>query len=320
MVRFVKKIQVGVDIKDPIGVATDENNLLEILRNRFEGKCYNKCFIEKITKIVRMGECVIEQTGHPTLGTIPVIFLAEVIEYGAGEIINNCVVQQVNNEMIVCSTNTAAILIKFHPMFKSIRTGQIISVRVGRAQYRINTEKISVSAVPFVPGTGCGVYKITEGDFITESVKKMLEEIAAEEKRLAAMAKNDTKLYESFKKLLYARDTDAMPKGCTVIDLKKIVSRGVEKYVGKFITRHFLQDLSLYKAVIMNEADDLPGGVYQHVEIDAVMFEILNDYYSYIKTLGDYIEIYSSPKILEDHKNLWLIYKKNQKSGAEPEK
>src|SRR5690606_4726605 len=96
-----KNIEVGIDILDPINVFTDFDNITRILVDHYEGKCFRGCFIKKINKILRIGDCVINQDGSPTFGTLPVMIEVSAIVYAIGEVINGCVVQNRSKDNII---------------------------------------------------------------------------------------------------------------------------------------------------------------------------------------------------------------------------
>ncbi|QYB17651.1 hypothetical protein PV-S19_0287 [Pacmanvirus S19] len=312
-----KNIEVGVDIRDCIGIYTDPENMIHILADRFEGKCYRGCFIKSINRILRIGECLINQDGVPGFGTIPVIMEVTAIVYAVGEILNGCVVQKKDkNGIIVCGTDIAAIMLIAHKSLESINKGQLISVRVGNVRYSQGSPKVSINAIPYIFNHRPMIYKIGN---ITEPVKillsNVLERISQEEKEMELLKKQKARAWETFSQLLYAyKEEQKPPKGAIVHSLLDIV-KNVDKNI-KYISRDSRIDLSTPNVYSYTDvqADSIPSGAVVRNELPTnnVLIILLEDYCSHLRTIREMIDIYSTEELLSSHRNLWQIFKKNK--------
>ena len=85
---ITKVIEVGIDIHNCINIYSDGDNIKHILIDRFEKKCFRGCYIKTVDRILRTSECIINQDGSPTYGTLSVIFEVTAVVFADGEIIN----------------------------------------------------------------------------------------------------------------------------------------------------------------------------------------------------------------------------------------
>jgi hypothetical protein len=60
--------------------------------------------------------------------------------------------------------------------------------------------------------------------------------------------------------------------------------------------------------------DTFPDGAKVRTDLptSTVMVLMLEDYCAHLRTIREMIDIYSSEKLLLDHRNLWQIFKKNK--------
>ena len=330
--RIEKVIEVAIDIRNPIEICTSTDSVRQIIAHKFERKCFRGCFIIKVLKINRIGDCKISQDGHPDHGTLPVCFTVEAEEYAGGEIINGCQVTKVAEGAIICQTSIASIWIKQQDISKGIREGQMISIRVGMARYVIGAEKISVSGTLLLPLKFPVLYQINETKYNREFLDNVVERIKferAELEKIRGSHKDGKILIDTFTQTLYACKEDnvlsARPPplaktipSLTVLDIMKVIEMEIPAdYVGKCFTRSFVQSLVQPTTLLMNK-DDLPAGSAWgtakviSMSTTNVLLVLLEDYCSYLRTLREMIGIYSTAEIIKDHTNLWLILAKSR--------
>jgi DNA-directed RNA polymerase subunit E'/Rpb7 len=220
---IIKEISVSLDIYDPIGLYTDlENNLMDLLTRNYEGKCIASCFVKKIIRIKRIGECMINQDGDPNFGTIAIIFEAHALIYPTGEVINGCKVinRDKSTGLIIGAIGTTSIMVAAHKYFESIIPGQLISVVVSAAKYNVHSSKVAVSAVPYLPSRDREIYKlignITSAELVNNLISKIREE---EEIGLKVKAANE-KAWSTFESLLYPYNAaPTVPAGAKTVDI-----------------------------------------------------------------------------------------------------
>lgn len=312
---ITKVIEVGINVQNCIGVYTDPENIRQILVERYEGYCIAGCLIKKIERILRLSECRITQDGSPNFGTISVIFEATAIVYAVGEIINGCVVKNKHKSgIIVCSTGIASIMLESHPMLDSITIGQIISVRVRAVKYNSSSSEIAVNAVLYVPHKESIIYKVgTLNEQGKTLLANVLERIEFEETEMKNLKKDNAKAWETFDQLLYAyKEVQPAPPGAKVLNLKEIVKSGFNGV--QYLSRDPRINLST-----PNVYGYIAGSVFSNDEklrtefpTSTVMILMLEDYCAHLRTIREMINIYSTEKLLLDHKNLWQIFKKNK--------
>lgn len=304
--KIITSLVVGLDIKDCIGVCANDEAIMGILVNKYESKCYMGMFIEKVNSVKVQGECIINQHGAPTFGTMSIICEVTAIKYPAGEVINGCVVENKDKSgVIICGTNIAKIMLASHPSFESVTKGQIISVRVGSTKYWPGANMISVNAIPYLPSVKFSVYKLD----VAANDKLLLDDVLArieyEEAQAKDIKKTNVKAWDFFDQLLYAYASgQKAPKGATEVNINELL-----KPTGKarYVSRDPRINLSL-------------PIVYEYKEADAdsivgsgnVLVAIFEDYCSHLRTIRELIDVYSTGELITAHKNLWQIFKKNK--------
>src|SRR5581483_4275703 len=147
---ITKSIQTGLDIQSPIDVYSDaRTNIMNILRDKYQGKCHFGCYVKSIVDIVNISECIMSSEGSNVYGKVNIQFEIEAIVYVPDEIINGCIVVNKDKKgIIVAQSEYAAIYLNAHPALASITKGQIISVRVSKAIY--GGERIAINAKPLM--------------------------------------------------------------------------------------------------------------------------------------------------------------------------
>lgn len=311
-----KVVEVGLDIQNCINVYSDADNIKNILAEKFEGRCFRGCFIKSVDKVIRRGECVINQDGEPTFGTIPVVFEVTAVVYAEGEIINGCTVNNKgSNGIIICKTDIADILLNSHKSLESIQNGQIISVRVGMVRYNQGAKKISVNAMPFLPNRVQVMYKITPPSIVkTELFNNVLQRIEFEEAEMTRLKTENIRAWDIFNQMLYAwKEEQKPPEGAKVLNIVKIAQTGLTdnvKYLSRDNRINGSQPLVCgYDAA--NAANIADAKVYELGYENAIL-TLLEDYCSHLRTIREMVGIYSTPDLISKHNNLWLIFKKNK--------
>jgi hypothetical protein len=313
MVVINKLIEVGIDVQNCIGLYTDPNNIIQIARNRYVGRCFRSCYILNIENIKRQSECVINQDGPPSFGTLSIICEVRAIIYGIGEIINGCkVINKNQNGILICETDNTSIILAPHPMFKSIIEGQLISVRVVAVRYSNGADKISVSATPYLPDKVNTVYKIGPvmpdmGDLFAD----ILSKIKYEESEMIRLKTEKKKAWDTFDQLLYAYNDDQKPAaGAKVLNIKEIINGGW----GQYVSRDPKIRLSTPDIYSYDTRDAIPPDAIIVADLTTpnVIIMMLDSYLSHLRTIREMINIYSTEELIISHTNIWLIFKKSK--------
>jgi hypothetical protein len=304
---ITKTLEVGINIQNCISVCTDMNNILSILANDYEGKCFKSCYIVKIEKIVRTSRCMIAQDVEPTFGTISVMFQATVIVYTPGEVINGCkVLKRDQKGNLTCATNIADIVVAAHQNTASISEGQIVSIRVGRVGYNALSNRVSIGGLIFLPQSVYPIYKIS-GTVNLELLQNVLSRIAFEESEADRMKKENPKAWAAIDELLQPyKELPKKPQDAELIDIR-IQQPDALKNV-KYITRMGVRTTlaNAYGSVAQ------PLGKILLFPITDVVILLLEDYCASLRIVREMIEIYKDEKLLASHKNIFELIRKNK--------
>jgi len=305
-----KNIEVGIDVTNGIGLFSDDGNIMSILADRFENRCFRGCFITQVLRILRMGDADVNQFGEPDYVTIPVIFEVEAIVFAEGEIINNCVVLRKNvNNILVCKSPYANIFVNGGSVLESVVEGQTISVRAMRSRYNQGSADIKINAIPFLQSKKNVIFQVgkIENAKLFEDV---LERIKAQEDEAELFKESDEKTYNFFVKALYAYKK---PQEVPGIQLSiEEVARG-EFRGAKYLVRDIRADLTQPICMGHHELPEMGQSIVKtEMTTDAVVLYLLEDYCSFLRTICEMMVIYSTSEIRDRHRNLWQIFKKNK--------
>lgn len=320
---ITKLIEVGVDIDDPVGTCSDES-LMYILEDKYRGKCFRECYIKSINKIVKKGECIINQVGGSAYGTIAIIFEVTAIVFIRGEILTGCLIKHINDRanLITCEADIAYVMLKRDSTFESLQVGQYITVQVGIAKYSIGSDRVAVNAIPFLPAKKEIVYQIIKSN--GENVKHALESKALLDDVLMRIEYEDTaskslrtaneKQWLVFEQLMSAY-VKPPPLHPSAVPINLLTEREkISEFT--FITRD--NKLSLMSPVVAAYVNPptgdstWPQNIIVRAPQQEIMLAMLEDYCGHIKAVREMISIYSTPALLESHKNLWNIYRLNK--------
>jgi len=308
---IIKVISVAIDVQNCINLYTDPDNVYQIITNKYEGRCIAGCFIKRVNRIMRVGDCVINQDGSPDFGVLPVTFEVSAIIYAPGEIINGCRVKNrdTSTGILICGTDNSNIMVAPHPLYASIVKNQLISVLVVGVKYTLSSEKIAVSAIPFTFARESSVYKVPPitGD-IKSLLSDVLERIESEEDLAETIKDENPKAWNTFNQLLYAYKTpQTAPKDAKIIDIKDLLKSKTTQYV----SRDKRIDLSQPSAYAYPK-EPTEGNLRGEVPADSAYLIIFEDYCARLRMIRELVEIYSTEDLLTGHLNLWQIFKKNK--------
>lgn len=305
--RFTTTIEFGVAIKNVIALYSNQNALMDILRNKYAGRCMRGMYIEKIVRITKQSDCMINKHGSPATGDISVICEVIAIKYARGEIINGCVIENKDKSgIVVCRAGHVQILMSASAIFESMTRGQIMSVRVNKARYTPNMETVAVNAVPFLPSRAFTLYKINAGNVDKTTLADVQARIADEEKARAELQQSHKSAYALYEQLLCPYDKSAiLTNGFPLMEFI------VDAIAGKNMTGYVGRDPRLQPATsFVSRVTIASTQTVDNVTLEAVCIDLLEDYCAHLRTIREYVEIYSAEQV-NAHVNLWAIYKKN---------
>lgn len=161
--------QIGLDIDNCVTFFINpEANLLARLRRDYDGICFNGNLILHVLKVIRTGECVLNNPTNPTIGSLDVIFRAVAINYSPNDIVAGCVVRPIReNERITMTSEYANVMIvqtKENQDIAILTADTIVTIRVTETLAYPGFSRISLWAslyeplpityyYPIIPGT-----------------------------------------------------------------------------------------------------------------------------------------------------------------------
>lgn len=299
--RIRKIITTAIDIYNVIALYTDDNNLISILREKFERKCFRSCYILTVDRIIDEGRCMMKQEGAPDFGTIPVSFEVTAIQYNIGEVITGCkVLKKDKTNQIICEVDNTSIIIKPSPYTESIVDDQIISVQVLMARYSISSNTITVGGVLYLPSKTAVVYKVDANDVDQSMLMSYLERLKEEEQHDRTSAS-----YKVFNRALYPFETQPpAPPGSKLVTYTEMIA-SPPKYVAC--------DPSLPIGDKVYVYDIYDGKVNDTVSGTAALQNVLNYLAENLRVARELVSVYKTPEMIDKHNNLWMLFAKNKK-------
>ena len=312
--HIIKQIQTTVHIQDAGILYSGDIDavIMDNLVQRFVGKCFMSCLVQKILRIINKGSFTICRQRQDGSASCSVHFEVDGIIAERMEILHNCVVQKVDSSgNIICKNEHTAIFIKHSDVLKNIKEGQVIVTRVGAAKYHISKPAISINGYPFVPYISPTVYFSIVAKK-SNIVKNALTVLDAEYKTNSTL---DAKCRKYFSDLLYPYKKASVISGAKLVSIDKILE---EK--GTITISHpdsIPQDkLSIYihdkvPATGILESDELkaaPDGLIITESSDAVLGQIIYRCIKHERTVRQLCTIYNTMDLVKQNSNLWAIY------------
>jgi len=308
LMKIKKIIETGVDIQQPISFSTAvDDNLLMVLRDRYEGRCYMACYITSVDRIVRRSELMMDSGAIKGGGTINVIFEVSAIIYNVGEIILAKIIKRTSDtiENIVASTETCDIIVQNQKTLNSVTVGQHIPLVVSQMRYNVGAPKIAIAAVPLTFSHEITLYYPKANQAVDQDkISDILELIKQEEAVYAAL---DAKAKSFFVGIMHAYN---VPPKVITSDLSKVINELSSYQTVSRPPSINLSDKVVVCDIQLNKSD--PTIEIRELTNTQIACCLLEDYYNGIRLIREMVELYSTPAILQAHTNLWLILKQSK--------
>jgi hypothetical protein len=345
---LIKKIlQTFVDIVDPNDIYSSKRDemLLDKLRAKFVGKCYNSCCVMTVNKIIRRSYLHMKDTLNGD-AQLSVMFEVDAIVYMMHEIINGCeIIKKEPNGIIHAKSNHAGIQLNIHQNMSIFKEGDVLPVIVKKVRYNINQTDISILAMPFIPMDYDVIYyKITGLPSETEltSINNLIKQIKDEEGKISKLNTNDKKIYKFFVDLLNNQKKIPEPKKAKKINISdlntaKNISNGTlfkleNRCDDPFV--YFIEDdeeESLLSSIASTSVASSPGNnlsektpgnnlsektpgnnlsektIINESPFNAIS-QFLIQYLCNLQTLQDFIRAYPSFASVQTNKSIWKMY------------
>ena len=296
--KISKTIATQVDIKDMEQLYSGDIDLVvrNMLEDRYKGKCYNSCLITDILDIER-GHAKINTPAGTGQGYVDVQCKVEAIEYMKGECVL-CKVEEITKYgYIICKSvdGKGTAILQRTKDIKSVKTGQVIPVRVIESRYGISRESISINGTFYKLPKNSNIFKIGP---LSKSDKTELDVFIKDMTHIEAqLKKQKNQLVKFFNDLLYPFKGSPQ-KGKA--DMKKMLAAG-------FVSKSEKLDKSLPNVEVLKK---IPKDVVVIEEDPLVVYKALfNEYVLHMHALISLCEYFSDTKLKNSHKNVWDSYK-----------
>jgi len=299
----IKEIETSIDVSviDQYRYTDYDLLTINILEQKYIGRCFHGCLIKKILGIVpgRRSECRLTRNNLSATGSIDVTFTAEVLIISNGDYIHGCRIVHNNNgdsnQSITADGEYVSIHIESESIYNKLEKGQIIPCTALLAIHDVGERKISVLAKPLNLNTDETVFEVND--------KLSTEDIAYFQPLLKNM--NEVKKeYDSLKEskfmtdMLFPYKTENKYKD----KIKAIKIEDIENLTGILTTARI--DRSKGMIIQLKKSDN--------TRIDSAKRVVEHFLWEYINHLNNIIQMYknyNTKKLIEEHSNLWSIYK-----------
>lgn len=181
------------------------NELINILNDKYQNKCFSSCYVININKITRRSYMNCNENLDSNFN-ISIQFEANVLIYQTNEIIHDCVIiKKEQNGIIHAKSKYCGIQININQNLSIYEIGNKIPVIVKMLRYNINQPEISVLAIPFIPVKYDIIIYNTVNDLSDKSHNMLLQlndKVSELDSLIKKLNKSDKKIYDFFKDLL----------------------------------------------------------------------------------------------------------------------
>ncbi len=298
--KIIKYLETRLNINDTNSMFCSDYDsmLLNLLKDRFAGRCYKSVFIQEIIEIVRRGNINCKSKSLDGGLYVDVQFKAHCLIYEIGEIIHRCRIVAISNDnIIVAETDACALKIRNVLKLDIFKVGDEISVTIERVMYNIFDKKVAMSAFPLVPLPKV-IVKFRIMDNVFEEDKTEMESIHSLEQSIKA---HDAKTTKFFRDLLYPRR-----QYYNYADVGKSMKLDEYSRIGTgdivFIGDRYLNEDIFYKC---NDTEN--AGAHIEISKQEMYYKILLDYKKSLGNLLGFLENYSI-ELVKKNATLWKVY------------
>lgn len=297
----------------------------EKIQKYFVGKCEKNSFIINFLGIEKISHCRMNKNLLDGSGQVSVQFKAEAIVYNDDDILTGCEVQQiVKGNKIICKYENAIINIKGNKNLQSLKSNQKLTIKVITVSYLKGKDKITIYGIPYS-------YSYKFNIFLTNSDKKEISgenmeiinaKISDIQEEIKLISEINKKTYEFFNEMYYPftqnKNISSEPgfEIISILDFVKKLDNTSKKII---LIRHPVIDKSTPNIMLYQKDVDLNSKYFntKYFEfklitesLDFVILNILNDYLSHIKAIKEMCSVYPTDMDIENHNNIWNIYRR----------
>lgn len=344
MILIKNNLECVITLNDPNNIlAKDRNNIiLNILKEKFEGKCYSSCYILNVNKIIRRSLLYCNENLDANFN-INIVFEAKVIIYQENEIINDCeIIKKEQSGIIHGKTKYGGVQLNIQQNMAIFNTGEKIPVIVKRLRYNINQPEISILAIPFIPVPYDVIFYKTINDLSADEYNKLIElnkQVVELDDQINKLDKHKLKILNFFKDIMSdyrLKDTksfdkfikDLIPDNKLQKNIKRNKTMSIDSLMSELKTTKseeyiLFRNYNSYDSNYCNKIDissleECEKKLFnldpesQMIIISEHIYKILELYiYENIQnkqTLLNFVESYPTFKDVEKSKNIWKLY------------
>jgi len=310
-----KNITTAIDIRNPIGLYSDEGNLLSILRERYVGRCHAHCLVLSVDGIISQSEGIVNIEGVPDFITISVTIVVTAIAYAKGEMVHGCrLVKKMPNGQFNVSSRHISANIAPNAKYGAIAEGSLVSIIIVDSSYPINGTQINAAGVMFDFSPIPMIYKLPSVSIAryANTIRALQAKVTEEETladELRSRSPESAEGWLQLSKLLYAYHSEpALPHGAIKLNLNDIMrGDGIPDGV-KYICISSNNNPSTpyffgYKKKADIPANAIKGCNHPLTDILAIM---VNHYTGALVMIREMLQIYTG-KLFTDHRALWRL-------------
>lgn len=314
---FQKSISTTIEVKDPIAFASGgEASLLGVLRGKFVGKCFQRCFILSVDKVEE--KSLIRIVKHSGEGSVDVRFSATVSIFEPWEILFP--VEIVSSSQILMGKykkdNCAAdVAVLPSNGVEAVAVGQKVPVRIIAAEHT-PMQSISIVGSVLTCDKATPVYSVKGSLKPSDILSSLYADI---NKELALRASLDKEKLLKVESLIYAYNIDPVaceikcPKGSWLgpvmfagtnyTNILEIVDKVIEENTSVALSGTWSRPLNIFRSsplveVVENQEVDVSTNIINGVKdtniigIDAelLVLEMLKGIYQYLTAVRGLID------------------------------
>jgi hypothetical protein len=329
-------IRSSLDINDPTYVLADPvKNILNILKERFEKKCYGRpgetptsgssMYVDEVLEIVSHTEPQISQLGNSVQCHINNIeFKVSAVRCTQGEILNGCSVGQLVSQsglIILRRQPCMHIAVPATEDAKAIGERKYMSVIVHRADHKYGKSIIVINATPLFGFIKTPAFRVNIGGMSSMNFNVLKgiysEKFKEEDEELEAIGrdKDDYARRERMRGYLYGcKDTsrrEEIPAGCKVISVRDLMDQ--TKVKSGWYFRSVLRDMDSEDVFFCEEEKNIPKEIAHETRIHGqdALSAMMRHYHQGMVLLREWTFIYKGENE-KTHGNLWKILAKNK--------
>lgn len=305
-------------------------NIHYLLTETFKGRCYKgECYIIEILDIITIGDAVYNIGTNIDTVNISVRFSAEVEIYNRGEVIVGAVVSNCSNDnIVVCETPCARIVMERKGDVKTIAENQRVLVVVGATRYEQGSDRVSITGLLYsLPEEINVVYKITSKN-TWDQIRVLYEQLhLLKEEKARYLSANSARIKHFKGRLGYYKDGEKALKSLnerlkkhkiestTITKMAELFQQDAEPGPVLYYSRPFAmelesEDVYIFKSIAA--ANEVLGKVYVPVDEDINGFiDIIHNYREQLRVIRETAETYDAD-LEAKNRNVFAIYEKSK--------